>query len=51
LEKFVKDCIPWQGPHTGAGEEHKEEGAAETKHELTEIPHSPSPCGAQVGRT
>ena len=21
LEQFVKDCLPWEGPHTGAGED------------------------------
>jgi len=35
LDKFVENCLPWEGPHTGAGEEcedfsPKEEGAAET---------------------
>ena len=24
LEKFVEDCLPWEGPHTGAGEECEE---------------------------
>ena len=32
LEKFMNDCIPWVGPHAGAGEEHEREGAAEMKH-------------------
>ena len=32
LEKFIKDCIPWEAPHAGAGEEHEQEGAADTKH-------------------
>lgn len=31
LEKFVEDCL-WEGPHTAAGEECEEEGAAETTH-------------------
>ena len=30
LEKFVKDCLLWEGPHPGAGEEDKKEGVAET---------------------
>ncbi|KAK4828885.1 hypothetical protein QYF61_001443 [Mycteria americana] len=33
LEKFVKDCILWVGPHSEAGQEHEEEGAAETTHD------------------
>ncbi|KAK4817118.1 hypothetical protein QYF61_027981 [Mycteria americana] len=43
LEKFVEDCLPWVGPHAGAGEEceessPEEEGAAErTCDELTEL--------------
>ena len=28
---LVKDCIPWEGCHAGAGEEREEEGAAEKK--------------------
>ncbi|KAK4826920.1 hypothetical protein QYF61_012748 [Mycteria americana] len=46
LEKFVKDCLPWVGSHIEAGEEHEEEGAAETTcNELTTtpIPHPPGP--------
>ncbi|KAK4832829.1 hypothetical protein QYF61_025817, partial [Mycteria americana] len=46
LEKFVKDCISWEGPHAGAGEDHEEEHAAEMKrYELTTtpIPHPPVP--------
>lgn len=36
LEKFVKDCVLWERPNTGAGQKCEEEGAAETKcHELT----------------
>ncbi|KAK4829093.1 hypothetical protein QYF61_002044 [Mycteria americana] len=39
LEKFVKDSLPWVRPHTGAGGEREEEGAAETRHdELTITP-------------
>ncbi|KAK4810860.1 LOW QUALITY PROTEIN: hypothetical protein QYF61_008832 [Mycteria americana] len=39
LDRFVKDCILWEGPHAGAGEECEEEGAAEAKHyELTTTP-------------
>jgi len=24
LEKIVEDCVPWEGPHAGAGEECEE---------------------------
>lgn len=27
----MRDCIPWEEPHAGAGKEHKEEGEAEVK--------------------
>lgn len=42
----MKDCIPREGAHTGAGEEHEEEMAAETKcSELITmpLPHLPAP--------
>lgn len=29
LKQFMKNCIPWEGPHAGVVEECKEEGAAE----------------------
>ncbi|KAK4818457.1 hypothetical protein QYF61_013663 [Mycteria americana] len=48
LEQFVKDCIPWEGPHAAAGEEREEEGVAEMNfYELaaTPIPHPPVPPG------
>jgi len=36
LEQFMKDCIPWEGPHDGAEEKSEEEGVSETKYyELT----------------
>jgi len=38
----VKDCIPWERPHAGAGEELDKEGIAEAKHyelTMTTIPH------------
>ncbi|KAK4824529.1 hypothetical protein QYF61_016109 [Mycteria americana] len=44
LEQLVKKCIPWEGPHTGVGEQCYEEGAAEkTRYGLTTtlIPHPP----------
>ncbi|XP_061852086.1 ras-related protein Rab-2A isoform X2 [Colius striatus] len=31
LESFVKDCIPWEGPCVGAGEECKESSSSEKK--------------------
>lgn len=45
LEQFVKDCMPWEGNHTAAGEKREEKGAAETNfYELGCNPSSPSPC-------
>ncbi|PKU38308.1 hypothetical protein llap_11386 [Limosa lapponica baueri] len=32
LEKFKKDCIPWERAYTGAREQLEEEGVAEVKH-------------------
>lgn len=44
MEKSVKDCLPWVGPHAGAREEHKEEGVAEAMcDELAAIPIPYSP--------
>lgn len=48
LEQFMRDCVLWQEPHAGAGEEWDEEGAAEMKcYEVTTtpIPHPPAPAG------
>ena len=48
----MEDCLPWEGPHTGAGEECEEEEVAETTHyELTAtpIPH-PLCCSGEGGR-
>lgn len=40
-KRVVEDCLPWERPHAGAGEEHKEEGATETmSDELTLLPIS-----------
>ena len=51
LEKFMENCLPWAGPHTGAEEEYEEEGAAEkTCDELTATP-IPRPLVALRGRT
>ncbi|KAM9590860.1 uncharacterized protein ACIBXB_005909 [Morphnus guianensis] len=48
LEKFVEDCLPWEGPHAGAGGEFEEEGVEETTcDELTAIPVPPSTCATQ----
>jgi len=44
----VKGCLPWEGPHAGAGEECEEGGAAErTWYGLTTapVPHPPAPLG------
>jgi len=30
LEKFMENCLPCEGPHTGTGEGCEDEGAAET---------------------
>jgi len=30
LEKFMQNCLPWEEPHAGAGEEHEKKGLAET---------------------
>jgi len=46
LEKFVKNCLPWDRPQAGAGEECEKEGAAETPCDeltTTPIPHPPAP--------
>jgi len=41
LEKLLKDCVSWERPHAGAGEECEEEGVAETKrYEVTTTPIS-----------
>ena len=52
LEKFVKYCLLWEGPHTGTEEEHEEEGATGTKQcELTatSIAHALVPLKAGRG--
>ncbi|PKU49492.1 rna-directed dna polymerase from mobile element jockey- hypothetical protein [Limosa lapponica baueri] len=44
MEKFVEDCLLWQGPHAGAGKNCKEEGEAETMcDELTATPNPHHP--------
>jgi len=46
----MKDCLPWVGPHTGAGEDSEEEGVTETRcHELTTtpFPHLPVLLGGR----
>ena len=56
MEKFVEDCLLWEGPHAGAGKEWtrspppEEEGAAETTCDeltATPIPHPPAPLGRE----
>lgn len=34
LERFVGDCLPWEGPHTEAGKECVEEATTEMFDEL-----------------
>lgn len=49
-EKFIKDCIPCEGPYAGA--EREEEGVAETKqYELNTCPVLLSSCTTQRWRT
>ena len=51
LERSLKDCLPWGGPHAGGGEECEKEGAAgKLCYELTAppIPHSSVPLGGSV---
>jgi len=52
LEQFMENssCLPWGGPHTGAGEECEEEGAAKTMcDDLTTAP-IPRPPAMLRGR-
>jgi len=53
LKRLVKDCLLWEGPHAGAGDEREEEGAAGTKcYEpiTTPIPCPPVMLGEGGGR-
>lgn len=48
MEKFLKDCLPWEEFHAGAGEEcedtsPKEQGPADKMYD----PHSSSPCAVE----
>ena len=46
-DQFVKDCIPWVGPHS-TGDKSDREGAAEKKCcRLTITPIPPFPCAAR----
>ncbi|KAK4815370.1 hypothetical protein QYF61_001358 [Mycteria americana] len=48
LKQFMEDCLLWEGPHAGAGEECEEEGVAKKMcDELTATPIPPSPCATQ----
>jgi len=45
LEKFVEDCLLWEGSHAGTREEYEEQGASETMCDeltATPIPHPPA---------
>jgi len=49
----MEDCLPWEGPHAGAGEESEEEGAAETMCDgltATPIHHPFVPLGGRRKR-
>jgi len=46
LEKFMEDCLLWDGPHAGAAEECEEEVAAETI--CDELTVTPIPCPRHV---
>lgn len=51
-EKVKPYCMQWEGLHTGPGEEHKLEKAAETKYNelmVTSIPHAPVLLGREEG--
>ena len=53
LEKFVEDCLLWEGPHGGAGEECEEEGSAETMCDeltATPFPRPPAPLAGKRER-
>jgi len=41
--EFMEGCLPWEGPHNGAGEEHEEEGAACYELTATHMPHPNAP--------
>lgn len=55
LQKFMEDCVPWEGPHTGVGRRPSvrspEEGVAETMGD--ELITAPAPCSHEQleGRT
>jgi len=54
LEQFLKNCCPWEGPHSGARKQQKEERVKEMKcYELTTTPiaHSPVLLGWGGGRS
>jgi len=48
LEKFMEDCLPWEGPHTGAQEECEDSSLEEEEATETtcggELTISPVPC-------
>jgi len=48
LEQFMEDCLPWERPCSGTGEECEEKDAAENMGDeltTTPLPHPPSPLG------
>jgi len=42
LEQFMRNYVPWMGPHAGAGKEREEEEASESTH--NELITTPIPC-------
>ena len=42
LEQFMENCLQWEGPHAGTGEECEEEGMTETT--CDELTTTPIPC-------
>lgn len=49
VEQFSKDCIPWEGPHTGAGDKYEKKGVAVMKSsQLTTMSLPPPPALLQV---
>jgi len=48
LEKFVENCLLWEGPHSGAWEGCEEEGAAETTY--GELIATPITCPPELRR-
>lgn len=50
VEKFMKICILWEGPHTGAWEKCEEHGTARKCYELIATPISYSSASLSEGK-